>query len=147
MSLTRWDPFRELEALQEDVNRLFQESLTRPKREMPSGRLWAPAVDVTENDESIVVKAELPGMKKEDIDIELVGDTLTIRGERKFQDEEKKENYVRVERAYGRFQRSFTLGVPVKQTDIKACYKEGVLEVTIPKAEEVKPKKVEVSVD
>lgn len=147
MSITRWDPFRELEALQEDVNRLFQESLTKPKREVPSGRVWAPAVDVAEDDEKIVVKAELPGMKKEDIDIELVGDTLTIRGERKFETEEKKENYVRIERAYGRFQRSFTLGVPVKQSAIKAGYKEGVLEVTIPKAEEVKPKKVKVTAE
>jgi HSP20 family protein len=145
--MIRWDPFRDLEALQENVNRLFQESMGRPRHEPVSERAWVPVVDVLSDDDKIVVRAEIPGMKREDIDIELNGDMLTIKGERKFQDEEHKENYVRVERAYGNFQRSFTLGVPVKATEIKAAYKDGVLEITIPKAEEVKPKKVEVAVE
>ncbi len=147
MSLARWDPFRELEALQEDVNRLFQESMARPRRETSAARVWAPPVDVVEDDEKIIVRAEIPGMKKEDIDIELTGDTLTIRGERKLENEEKKENMVRVERAYGRFQRSFTIGVPVKSNEVKAAYRDGILEITIPKSEEIKPKKVDVSVE
>lgn len=147
MSLVRWDPFRELEALREDVNRLFQETMARPRRESPAARTWAPPVDVAEDENNIIVKAELPGMKREDIDIELTGDTLTIRGERKFEAEDKKENYVRVERAYGKFQRSFTLGVPVKTNEVKASYKNGLLEIVIPKAEEVKPKKVDVTVE
>jgi len=146
MSISRWDPFRELEALRENVNRLVQES-AGSRREQSLTRAWAPLVDVMEDEDKIVVKADLPGMKKENIDIELTGDTLTIKGERKFEDEEKKDNYVRVERAYGQFMRSFTIGVPVNASEIKASYKDGTLEVTIPKAEEIKPKKVEVAVD
>jgi len=145
--MIRWDPFRDLEALQENVNRLFQEPMGRTRHEPVSERAWVPVVDVLSDDDKIVVRAELPGMKREDIDIELNGDMLTIKGERKFSDEENKENYVRVERSYGNFQRSFTLGVPVKATEIKAAYKDGVLEISIPKAEEVKPKKVEVAVE
>lgn len=147
MSLARWDPFRELEALQEDVNRLFEESFARPRRESRAARVWAPPVDVAEDEGKVVVKVELPGMKREDIDIELSGDTLTIRGERKFENEDRKENYMRVERAYGRFQRSFNIGVPVKSNKVKASYKDGVLEITIPKSEEVRPKKVDVTVE
>ncbi len=147
MSLVRWDPFRDLEALQEDVNRLFQESMAKPRREAPAARVWAPPVDVVEDQDKILVKAELPGMKREDIDIELSGDTLTIRGERKFENEEKKDNYVRVERTYGRFQRTFTIGVPVKSDEVRAAYRDGILEVSIPKSEETKPKKVDVSVE
>ena len=147
MSLVRWDPFRELESLQEGVNRLFQESMVRPRRDVPTARVWAPPVDVMEDEDKIFVKAEIPGMKKEEIDIEMTGDTLTIKGERKFELEEKKENFVRVERSYGSFQRSFTIGVPVKAAEVKAGYKDGILEITIPKAEEVKPKKVEIAVE
>lgn len=146
MSMTRWDPFRDLEALRENVNRLFQESMT-PRREFHTAQAWAPVVDVVEDEEKIIVRAELPGLKREDIDIELTGDTLTIKGERKFENEEKKENYVRVERAYGEFRRVFNIGVPVDAGGVKAAYKDGILEVTIPKAEEVKPKKVEVAVE
>ena len=148
MSLVRFDPFRELEALQQDVSRLFQETMGAPmRREAGAQRLWAPPVDVTEDDDQIVVRMDLPGIKKEDLDIDLTGDTLTIKGERKFEAEEKKGNYVRTERAYGTFQRSFTIGVPVKVGEVKASYKDGVLNVTIPKAEEVRPKKVDVQVD
>lgn len=146
MSMTRWDPFRDLEALRENVNKLFQESMTTRREHAPI-KAWAPVVDVLEDQDKIIVKAELPGMKKEAIEIELTGDTLTIKGERKFEDEENKEDYVRVERAYGQFQRSFTIGVPVKSDEVKASYKDGILEVIIPKAEETKPKKVEVAVD
>jgi len=146
MSLAKWDPFRELEALRENVNKLFQDSMTT-KHEHGVGRTWAPVVDVLEDKDKILVKVEIPGMKKEQIDIELTGDTLTIKGERKFEDEDKKDDYVRVERFYGRFQRSFTIGIPVKSDEVKAAYKDGILEVTIPKAEEVKPKKVDVAVE
>ncbi len=147
MSMIRWDPFRDLESLQENVNRLFQESMTRSPHEGPAVKTWAPPVDVISDEDKIVVKAEIPGMKKEDIEIGLTGDTLTIKGERKFEDEEKKECYVRSERAYGKFERSFTIGVPIEASEVKASYKDGVLEVTIPKAEEIRPKKVEVAVE
>ena len=102
-------------------------------------------MDIFEDQNEIVVKAELPGLKQEDIDIELTGDTLTIKGERKFEDTQRKDNYVRVERSYGHFQRSFTIGVPVQHDDVKASYKDGVLEVHLPKSEATKPKKVQVT--
>lgn len=147
MNLARWDPFRELESLQEDANRLFQERSVTPRKGAPVARMWAPVVDVIEDEGQIVVRAELAGMRKEDIDIELTGDTLTIKGKRKFENEEKKDNFVRVERVYGQFQRSFTIGVPVKSDQVKASYKDGVLEIAIPRSEEIKPKKVEVAVE
>ena len=102
-------------------------------------------MDIFEDQNEIVVKAELPGIKQEDIDIELTGDTLTIKGERKFEDTQRKDNYVRVERAYGQFQRSFTIGVPVQNDAVKASYKDGLLEVHLPKSEATKPKKVKVA--
>lgn len=154
MTLVRFDPFRELDRLQNEVNRLFEGYTQTPDRpsnsgggnQMQMGRVWAPAVDIAENENEIVLRAELPGMKQEDIDIELTGDTLTLRGERKFENEERKDNFVRVERSYGRFQRSFTLGVPVQSDQVKATYKDGVLEVHLPKSEETKPRKVQVGV-
>jgi HSP20 family protein len=141
MSIGRWDPFRELEALQENVNKLFQETMGKPFRESASPRSWSPAVDVLEDENKIVVQAELPGMKRDDINVELSGDTLTIRGERKL---DNKENYVRIERTYGPFQRSFTIGVPIKSDELKANYKDGILEIIIPKAEEIRPKRIEI---
>jgi len=146
-NIVRFDPFEDMGRLQREVNRLFEDTGRSNGRsvEHASTRVWAPAVDIYEDQNEIVVKAELPGLKQEDIDIELTGDTLTLKGERKFEDTQRKENYVRVERAYGGFQRSFTIGVPVQQDAVKASYKDGVLEVRLPKAEETKPKKVQVS--
>lgn len=141
MVIARWDPFRELEELQERVNRLFQERTSRG-----GARAWAPVVDVYEDENSIVVRAELPGMKREDIDIEITHDSLTISGERKF-DADEKQNFLRVERPYGAFSRSFAINVPVNTEDVKASYKDGILEISIPKSEETKPKKVQVAVE
>ena len=155
MAIVRFDPFRELDRLQNEVNRLFEGYTQAPEQRSNGGggngplttaRLWSPAVDVAENQNEIVLRAELPGMKQEDIDIELTGDTLTLRGDRKFENEERREDFVRVERAYGRFQRSFTLGVPVQHDQVKASYRDGVLEVHLPKSEDTKPRKVQVSV-
>ncbi len=152
MAIVRFDPFRELDRLQNEVNRLFEGYNNTGERPSamtqangPAGRVWSPAVDVAETQNEIVLRAELPGMKQEDIDIELTGDTLTLRGERKFENEERKENFVRVERSYGRFQRSFTLGVPVQFDAVTASYRDGVLEVHLPKSEDTKPRKVQVS--
>lgn len=147
MGIVRFDPFRELDRLQNEVNRLF-EGYTAQPTERSAGvpaRVWSPAVDVVENENAVILRAELPGMRQEDIDIELTGDTLTLRGERRFENEERKDNYVRVERSYGRFQRSFTLGVPVQHDKVNATYRDGVLEVTLPKSEETKPRKVQVT--
>ncbi len=149
-NIVRFDPFEDMARLQREVNRLFESSergggLARGSAEHASTRIWAPAVDIAEDQNEIVVKAELPGLKQEDIDIELTGDTLTIKGERRFDDTARKDNYVRIERAYGTFQRSFTIGVPVQNEAVSASYKDGVLEVHLPKSEATKPKKVAVS--
>lgn len=149
-NIVRFDPFEDMARLQREVNRLFETSdrgsgLRHGDAEHASTRIWAPAVDIAEDPEEIVLKAELPGLKQEDIDIELSGDTLTIKGERKFDDTERKDSYIRIERAYGMFQRSFTISVPVQDDAVSASYKDGVLEVHLPKSEAARPKKVTVS--
>jgi HSP20 family protein len=146
--IVRFDPFEDLTRLQREMNRLFDDTYgtgSRPtRREGVAAPTWAPAVDVSEDANEIVLRSELPGVKMEDLDIEVANDTLTIRGEKKFAEEEKKNNYVRIERAYGVFQRSFNLGVPVQHDKISAGFKDGVLTVRLPKSEETKPKKVVV---
>jgi HSP20 family protein len=128
------------------MDRLFSQYLRRIGREEEAlaPGVWAPVVDIYETDEKMVIKAELPGLKKEDIDIEVRDNTLTLKGERKFEKEIKQENYHRVERAYGSFQRSFTLPSTVKQEAIEATFKDGILEISLPKAEEAKPKQVKI---
>ena len=145
MAIVRFEPFRDL---QDRMNRLFQESYRGQGSEddWALGGTWAPAVDIYEQDNNIVLKAELPGVDPKDVDIRLENNTLTLRGERKFDDEVKKENYHRVERAYGAFTRSFTLPTVVDQGSIKAEFKDGVLRVTLPKREEAKPKQIQISV-
>ncbi len=154
-NIVRYDPFDELTRLQRDMTRLFDEAVVSPMRGRQDNgnggtnggslKAWAPSVDIRDDQNEIVVHAELPGVKQEDIDIEVSGDTMTIRGERKFEDVENRKNYVRVERAYGSFQRTFTIGVPVQSDKISAGFKDGVLTVRLPKSEEVKPKKVQVT--
>jgi len=152
-NIVRFDPFEDLTRLQREVNRLFEDSNRVPARnggagaEQVAARAWAPSVDIFEDHNEIVVKADLPGVKQEDIDIELTGETLTIKGERKFEDTQRKDNYLRVERSYGSFQRSFTVGVPIDQDKIKAAFNSGVLEVRLPKSELTKPKKITVGVE
>ena len=143
MGIVRFDPFREIDRLQNEVNRLFEGYTTPPGDRSASAaavRLWSPVVDVAENENEIVLRAELPGMKQEDIDIELTGDTLSIRGERKFESEERKDNYVRVERSYGSFQRSFTLPDNIDEEGVSAQFNDGILDVTVPKTEQGKTK-------
>lgn len=147
MSIVRWDPFADMAQLREQVNRLFEQSLTRAGREPVSTRTWAPMVDIEETADALVLHAELPGIKPEDIAIQIEGDTLTLRGERKFEQESADRQYIRVERSYGAFQRTFTLGVPIKQDEVKASYRDGVLEVVLPKSEEVKPKQIKIEVE
>src|SRR5579871_365818 len=138
------DPFETLIRLQDDITRALNPRAAQP-REHVSSRVWSPNVDVYEDAERIVIKADLPGMKQSDIDIEMNGDTLTIRGERKFEEETKRDNYVRIERQYGAFQRSFTIGIPIDLEQVRATYRNGILELTIPKADGARPKKVQVS--
>ena len=151
MAIVRFDPFRDLVGLQERMNRLFDESFRGIPRgaaddDWALGGTWAPAVDIYEHEGNIVLKAELPGIDSNDVDIRLENNVLTLRGERKVDHEVKQENYHRVERAYGSFSRSFTLPSIVDQEKIKAEYKDGVLELTLPKREEAKPKQISIKV-
>jgi len=144
-TLTRWEPFRGTTSLQDHVNRLFSEVFER-KAEESSLTAWAPSVDIYETEQELVVKADLPEVDPKDLDIRVENNILTIRGERKFEKKVNEENYLRVERAYGSFARSFTLANTVNSEAIKADYQNGVLTLSIPKKEEAKPKQIKVNV-
>ncbi|HVN49258.1 MAG TPA: Hsp20/alpha crystallin family protein [Bacteroidota bacterium] len=153
MSLVRWNPTRELTTwpsglfgLQREMNKMFDTFFRGTEEDDAAFAAWSPAVDITEHEDAYVVKAELPGVNKDDVKITLESNILTIHGEKKQEKETKKENYHRVERSYGSFQRSFTLPTTVKSDKIEAQYKDGVLTVALPKAEEAKPKQIEVKV-
>jgi HSP20 family protein len=143
--LTRWEPARGLTTLQDQVNRLFNDSFRRTDEEA-SLSAWAPAVDVYETEHELVVKADLPEVDPKDLDIRVENNILTISGERKFEKKVNEENYLRVERSYGSFSRSFTLANTVNPEAIKADYQNGVLTLSIPKREEAKPKQIKVNV-
>ena len=144
--LPQWDPFAQIPSLQQEMDRLFSQYLRRIGREEEAlaPGAWAPVVDIYETDEKMVIKAELPGLKKEDIDIEVRDNTLTLKGERKFEKEIKQENHHRVEWAYGSFQRSLPLPSTIKQEAIEATFKDGILEVSLPKAEETEPEQIRI---
>jgi HSP20 family protein len=150
MAIVRWEPFRDLASLQERMNRLFDESFKGIGRGTEDdwllGGTWAPAVDIFEQEGNIVLKAELPGIDPKDVDIRLENNVLTLRGERKVDNEVKRESFHRIERAYGTFARSFTLPSTVDQQSIKADYKDGVLKVVLPKREEAKPKQITIGI-
>ena len=146
-TLAKWNPFGELETLQNRLTTLFGRPLLRTTGEETFGVTeWAPLVDVTEDEKEYLIKAELPEMKKENVNVMVEDGTLRITGERKFEKEEKTRKYHRVERAYGTFERNFTLPEGTKGDKVTAEYKDGVLRVHLPKGEEVKPKAVEVKV-
>ena len=138
MAIIRWDPFREMTSVQNQFNRLVDQ--------MWGGRQesWLPAVDVFDNKDAVVVKAELAGMDPDDIQIEVEDNVLTVKGERRFEETVDEERYYRVERRYGSFQRSLALPQGVRPDDISASYEDGILIVTVPKVEEEKPKRIEV---
>ena len=149
MAIVRWlDPFRDLAAIQDRMNQIFEDALARSRGRDEGLRtgMWTPAVDIYENDEFVVVKAELPGVEKDRISVEVKEGILTLRGERGFDRELKEESYHRIERAYGSFQRSFSLPVSVDQEKVTARFQEGVLEVKLPKKDQEKPKQIEVDV-
>ena len=145
-------PFRDLGSLQERMNRLFDESFRGiapgpgTEEDWALGGSWAPPVDIYEQEGNIVLKAEVPGVDPKDVDILVENNVLTLRGERKFDEDVKKESYHRVERSYGTFTRSFTLPNVVDADKIKAEHKDGVLRVTLPKKEEAKPRQIQISV-
>ena len=144
-TIDRWDPFRNLSTLQEQVNRLFETSY-RGRNDNSALTTWAPAVDIYETENELVLKADLPEVNERDLDIQIENNMLTIRGERKFDHEVKEDNYLRIERTYGAFSRSFSLPNTVNTEAIKAEYKNGVLRVELPKRAESKPRQVKVSV-
>ncbi len=145
--LTRWDPFRELNTLQHQMNRLFRDSFGEPGREEAlTTSVFAPAVDVYEDEHNITLKVEVPGIDEKDIDIRVENHTLTVHGERKFEKDEKEENYRRVERQYGSFTRTFTLPSTVDTDNIRADYDKGILKIRLAKKEEAKPKQIKVNI-
>lgn len=145
MSIVRYDPFRELRSLQDEVNRLFSTNLSRTFGDEGIARgAWIPNVDIYENKDQIVLEAELPGMNREDFDLSIENNVITLRGERRFEKKDDGDNYHRVERAYGTFTRSFTLPQTVSAEGANAEYKNGVLRVTLAKREEVKARRIEV---
>jgi len=144
--LTRWDPFREFTTLQDRMNRLFQQSFGEGREESLTTGAFAPAVDVYEDEHNVTLKIEVPGIEEKDLDIRVENNTLTVHGERKFEKEEKEENYRRIERQYGSFTRSFTLPSTVDSDGIQANYEKGVLKIKLAKKAEAKPKQIKVNV-
>jgi HSP20 family protein len=147
MAITRWDPFRDVATLQNRLNSLFQDYNRGEGSEDPiTAAAFVPPVDIYEDDHKIVLKVEVPGLRQEDLDIQLENNILTVRGERKFDKEEKEENFHRIERRYGSFYRAFTLPNTVNPESIKADYDAGVLRVVLEKRAEAKPKQIKVQV-
>lgn len=144
-TLSRWEPFRGVGSLQEQINRVFDDVVGRTTDESALST-WVPAVDIYETEHELVVKADLPDVDPKDLDIRVENNLLTIHGERKFEKKVSEENYLRVERSYGTFSRSFSLSNSVNPEAIKADYQNGVLTLSIPKREEAKPKQIKVNV-
>jgi HSP20 family protein len=148
MDLVRWEPFEGLNRIQSRINDLFDEAFGRSRNyQTATGGFWHPAVDILESRDAYLIRAELPGMKKEDFNLEVKDGTLTLSGERKFEEPANGVEYHRVERTAGKFSRSFYLPQTVRHDSIKAVYRDGILEVHVPKAEEAKPRQISVSVN
>ena len=141
-AVVRFDPFREITSLRDEMNRLFSRTVGDG---VSSGSAWTPAVDIFDTEEAIVLRAELPGLGPDDIDIEIDDNVLTLKGERRFQETVDEGRFYRLERAYGHFQRSVTLPQGVKADEISADFDNGVLTVRVPKADEVKPRKISIA--
>jgi HSP20 family protein len=148
MAIVRWRPFRDMVSIQDEMNKLFDDFLGRPlmRTEWSEG-VWNPSVDISETKDNVLIKAEMPGLNKEDVKISMQDNMLTLTGEKKQEKEEKETNYHRIERSYGAFSRSFSLPTSVKSDKIRATYKDGILSITLPKTEEVKPKEIPISIE
>src|SRR5262245_23067436 len=144
VSVERWDPFRNMSDIQGEVNRLFDSFLGRPMG--PAVRAWMPVLDVHETKDDLILSFELPGVTDKDVSLSITGDLLTLKGERTVNRDSKDESAYQVERVYGKFERSVQLPMPVQADKVKATYRDGVLEVKLPKAEEVKPKAIKIDI-
>lgn len=149
MAIVKWDPFRDIVTLRDRMDRLFDDSLARIRggEEEFGVSGWAPSVDIYETPENLVIKVEVPGVEKEDITVEVKDDNLCLKGERKFEKDVKEENYHRMERSYGAFKRIFSLPTTVDKEKVTASFKNGVLEITLPKIRKEKPKQIKVDVE
>jgi HSP20 family protein len=144
MTLVKWEPFRDLMAMQDRMTRLIDETLSRIWKEDMAQGVWSPSVDILERGDEVVLKVDLPGVSQNEIDIRVEEGTLTIQGERKFVKESSEENYVQIERPYGTFRRTFSIPRTIDQESIKASYKDGVLRIILPRRQEIQPKQIVV---
>ena len=146
MNLVKFDPFRELRGLQDDMNRLFMTNFSRgADQEGFMSGAWNPSVDIFENKDSLVLEAELPGLNRDDIDLSIENNIITISGSRRFEKKDENDSYHRVERSYGSFTRSFTLPQTVSSENVTAEFNNGVLRVSLPKREETKARKINIA--
>jgi HSP20 family protein len=146
MAIVRFNPFRELHTMQEQMNRLLDLAWSKEGSEDLREGVWQPPVDIYEDDDAVVIKAELPDIEQKDIDVKIENNTLILRGERKHDASVKKENYHRIERYYGPFQRTFALPATIEQEKVKASCDRGVLTIILPKKNESKPKQINVEI-
>jgi HSP20 family protein len=144
MAITRWDPFREVVSLQNRVNSLFRD-LNEGENPVATAS-FVPAVDIYEDDKKVVLKLEIPGIDQKDLDVHVENNTLSVKGERKFESEEKEENFHRIERSYGSFYRAFTLPTTVDAEHVQANYTAGVLKLELKKKPEAQPKQIKINV-
>jgi HSP20 family protein len=145
MVVTRWEPLKDLMALQERMNKLFDETFSRGAQDVDVGA-WSPPVDILEQGDEIIIKMEIAEVDQKAIDIKVEGNALTIKGERQLEEGTKREDYLRLERPFGAFSRSFSLPTTVDLGKVKASQKDGILRIVLPKKEETKPKQIKVEV-
>ena len=145
-SVDRWEPFRNMSDIQGEVNRLFDTFLGRSSPAPTATRSWLPAVDMHENKDDLVLTVEVPGVREKDVTVSITGDLLSIKGERRMEDQSKDHQYLHVERVHGQFERLIQLPMAVQADKVKATYRDGVLQITLPKAEQLKPREIKIDI-
>lgn len=145
-SVERWPSFRSLSDIQTEMNRMFDSVFGQPAAVATAERIWAPVCDMWETKDDLVVSFELPGISEKDVTVAITGDVLSVRGERRWENAQKDDSYHRIERVYGKFERSVELPMPVQADKVKATYRDGLLSVHLPKAEEVKPREIKINI-
>jgi HSP20 family protein len=143
-TMDRWEPFR-VSDIQSEVNRLFDNFFGRPATGTTAGRTWLPPVDMYTTNDDLVLNVELPGVDEKDVNVSITGDLLTIKGERRFENQAKEQDVLHIERTYGKFERMIQLPMAVQADRVKATYQDGLLEIKLPKAEELKPKEIKIN--